>query len=311
VRWRIAVQGQAAPDDLATLRTNINNWDTIENDSGNTFISTVEAATNVNTDVQWVNNTTPQTSCSPAGVRVIKLDPLDDQAYQAYASAHEAGHAHGMRHSGREDNLTPSSASLFPLMGCEDLPEGEPAPTSPRGDDVAQAFNRFGPRATPNWGFENGLSWWSTSSNPAVATSSTLYAGAVSARIPPGGWVYARVRISEPGVYRMVARYRAASTIPTSGTVRFRTSMVWVEYSGTLAPDGCPTLNNFEESTTVQNPVDTTRTVTSTSWVSFTDDLSAITMGTDPGSNGIRGGVWVYNNTNADILVDNVALEER
>jgi hypothetical protein len=87
--------------------------------------------------------------------------------------------------------------------------------------------------------------------------------------------------------------------------------MVWVEYSGTLAPDGCPTLNNFEESTTVQNPVDTTRTVTSTSWVSFTDDLSAITMGTDPGSNGIRGGVWVYNNTNADILVDNVALEER
>jgi hypothetical protein len=310
VRWRFTVLGQSAADDLASFRSNVDDWDSLEDHNGNSFMSTVEAAANTNTDVQWVVGSLNNTTCSANGVRVITLDPMGgDQNYIAYVSAHEAGHAHGMRHSGHDDNLTPSlpTTPMFPLMGCMPLPASEP--TGPRGDDVAQAFNRFGPRATPNWGFENGLSWWTTSSN-AVVASSTEYAGTGSARIPPGEWIYARIRVSEPVNYRMVARYRAASTAPTSGSIRFRTSLVGVDYTVAIPDAGCPALNNFSEGSPSQNPVDVAKYDATTAWKALPasdGDFDPITGG----SEGIRGGVWVYNNTNVDILVDNVALEER
>jgi len=68
---------------------------------------------------------------------------------------HEVGHAHGIRHSGNKDNLAPDGAPLQPLMACSPTPNV----TEIRADDAAQAFDRFGPRATPNWGFEQDLAY--------------------------------------------------------------------------------------------------------------------------------------------------------
>ncbi len=305
IRWRFANTGSSTSTDRDTFRANVDDWDTLRGADDNQFIWSVETTSSVDVDVLWVNNETPETKCN-VSPRLIEMNPLDTTGYIALASTHEAGHAHGLRHSGRTDNLTPEGAHTYPMMGCSSLPT-DPAdwPTGPRGDDVAQAFTRFGPRATPNWGFENALSWWTPSSS-SVVLSPTEYSGVYSALIPPGESIRTRVRIAEPGLHRMVARYRSASSNPT-GDVRFQVSMVGVNYTSyPFGVDGCPNLNNFGEGSTIQYPLNEDRSPTNT-WLLFSQNLATISGGTE----GIRGSIWVYNLTNANLYVDNVALEER
>lgn len=301
LRWRFASNGDSTAAQRDIFRDNVDDWDYLRTSTGAKFLSSVETTTDVNVDVRWATNVVPSTNCTNT-VRVITLDSDDSDLYIAFASTHEAGHAHGMRHTGDKDNLTPDGAPAFPVMGCGPLPD--PLPTAPLGDDVAQAYTRFGPRATPNWGFENGLSFWTRSSSNVVQ-STTAYEGSNSVLLPPGEWIRTRVRIAEPGLHRMVARYQATAS-GASQNLRFRVSMVSVDYDTyPFDSDACPEIKFFTEGSTIQNPVDTNKTPTA-SWQLFSQDFTV-----SGGSEGIRGSVWVYNNTAVNVRVDNLALEER
>lgn len=303
LRWKFTNPGAASSTDLATFRANVDDWNTLDSYDGNPFMSSVESTTSVNVNVEWQNDVTPNTDCvSSTVLRTIYIDPLDPDSYIAYAAAHEAGHAHGMRHTGAGDNLTPDGAATFPLMGCG--PQLS-YPNDPRGDDVAQAFTRFGVRATPNWGFENGANWWTRSSTTGVVTTtSNVYSGTTSMLMAPGTWIKTRVRVAEPGLHRMVAAFRGDAS--ASGTVRFLVQVYPVTYATWPIPaDGCPALNSATLGS-LQTPLDQTRSV-STTWQTFSQDLAAISGG----SQGVQATVLVYNNTTTNVRIDNVALEER
>jgi hypothetical protein len=135
--------------------------------------------------------------------------------------------------------------------------------------------------------------------------SSDSYAGSFSARIPAGGYIRARVRIAEPALYEMLARYKRGTTA-TTGTIQVQVSVVGVDYVAAIPEGGCPTLNDYTESATIQYPLNTTRTPSAT-WQSMSPDLATITGGAE----GIRGSIWVINNTSGYIYVDDVALDRR
>lgn len=197
-----------------------------------------------------------------------------------------------------QDNLAPDGGPLLPLMGC-----GSAQSTGQiMADDAAQAFNRFGPRATPNWGFEQGLAYWTPVS---TGTSPFAYQGSTAAYLNSGGNISTRVRIAESGNYRYTVRYQATSG-SFSGNVLFRAWVGTVDYASTPIPgQGCPNLNNFTEQTggQVTTPVNTTR-VPTTSWALFSQNLGSIP------AEGLHIRIEVINNTTTQLRIDNFALEE-
>lgn len=283
-----------------TVRAAIPAWDALRTFDGSAFTSSTETTTNVNVMVNWVSGTS-QTLCPAGQAREIRLNPALSGSNLTYAAMHEAGHSHGIRHSGNQDNLAPDGAQVRPLMGCVNAP----AIPAVYADDAAQAFNRFGPRATPNWGFEQGLEYWTAFS---AGTSTLPYNGSLAGYLnPSGGTLSTRVRISESSTsYRFTIRYQAANS-PVSGTVLFRAWVGTVDYDTFPFSDvGCPEQNFFTEQTggAVTTPVNVTR-VPTTSWALFSQTMTFVA-----GTEGVRIRIEVINNTNVPIRVDNFALEE-
>lgn len=305
VRWKFGTTTNATPTDLASVKAVLSgSWPALKDFNGSSFMSTTEVTSNHNVVINWDSNVVVASiDCSSSTtVRTITLDPDPSDQEIRYAAIHEVGHAHGIRHSGNVDNLTPESGSTFPLMGCAPRTQ---TPVEIRADDAAQAFNRFGIRATPNWGFEQGLKYFDAVNAASVTVP---YDGSLSALVGNGGTIYTRVRIAESGNYDLVARYRSIAA-GASGSVVFRAWRGTVDYT-TFPPgsDGCPALNSFSEQTgsQVTTPVNQTRTPTTT-WTSFSAQLGAIT----PGPEGVRIKIEIVNNSGVAIYVDNFALVER
>ncbi len=305
MNWRFGTTTGASSTDLAAFEDGANNWNTLRGASDNQFLFSDEVTTGANVVVNWAIDVTANTNCTTSTTtRYITMDYEEALSINTYAAAHEIGHAHGMRHTGRTDNLSPDGAPTFPLMGCS--PRPAVPPQVPLADDVAQAFARVGPRATANWGFENGTSWW-TLGGGASLVSTTVYQGTNAVNLPPGGSVRMRIRKAEPGNHRLVARWRPAA-IDVTGDVNFLVSAVSVNYTTyPFDADACPEINTFTEGATVQYPVDIDSPVLSAlSWLSFTSSSFTVSGG----SEGFRASIWVINNSDVNVRVDNVAMEE-
>jgi hypothetical protein len=249
VNWRFGVTTGASSTDLNAFRDGANNWNTLKGASNNQFLFSDEVTSGANLIVNWAFMDGPDTDCTTSTTtRYITMDDTRSASYNTYAGAHEIGHTFGMRHTGKTGNLSPDGAPTFPVMGCGPLAEGVLEPQVPRADDVAQAFARVGPRATPNWGFENGTSWWALGGG-ATLVSTTVYQGTRAVNLPLGGAIRTRIRKAEPGNHR---------------------------------PDACPHINTFTEGVTVQYPVDIDSPVLSSlSWLSFTSSSFTVSGGSD------------------------------
>jgi hypothetical protein len=304
VNWRFGNTNGTTSTDLAAFRDGANNWNTLRGANNNQFLFSDEVSSGANVVVNWDEDVTASTNCSSTTIRYITMDYDEPLSINTYAAAHEIGHTFGMRHTGRTDNLSPDGAPTFPLMGCG--PQPASPPQVPLADDVAQAFARVGPRATPNWGFENGSSWW-TLGGGASLVSTTVYGGTKAVNLPPGGWIRARIRKAEPGNHRMVARWRPAATDP-SDHVTFQVSAVSVDYTNyPFGADACPHINTFTEGATVTYPIDEDEPVNfAGTYKSFVSPSFTVTGG----SEGFRASIWVINNSDVNVRVDNVALEQ-
>lgn len=226
---------------------------------------------------------------------------LDDGEHgqdAVYAAAHEAGHGHAMKHSGKAN----SSTNLPIMATCNDLP---PALLT---DDYAHALNTTEVTVHANPSFENGLtSWRSPNASLALSTSGgsegPKYVGLHG--LDTGANLQQWVRHVEPAPeYTGRANYKVASG--TTGTITIQQRFRETDYN-ILSPDPCDYVNHWNLNDA--NHFDPTwydvgapRTVTPTTGWHYADT----------GPFGIAGFqaadmmIVVYKNTNHDVFLDNV-----
>jgi hypothetical protein len=142
--------GWTGPDQ-DQARIGFNRWNGYRNRNNTVYIGTVESTLGI--QVFRNINATSATSCS--GGTPTSMTIGSEGADLSNTATHEAGHAHGLAHSGNDDSLANTLATQQPVMdGCF------VATGVVRNDDRAQ-YSHEGDGGTyvPGVGFENGTTY--------------------------------------------------------------------------------------------------------------------------------------------------------
>jgi hypothetical protein len=121
----------------------------------------------------------------PSQIDIDQTQSVSDIGLQNIAS-HEAGHAHGLPHTGAFDDLSGPSSEPY-MTTCGDVSLARTLTS----DDVAAVLYREYGYSTAGDGYENGLTYWLQSPSGAVTLqTASPYDGHDYARISPGSGYY-------------------------------------------------------------------------------------------------------------------------
>jgi len=155
LRWRFDDAGgswAAAPSGMqAAVEDGLDEWDGYTRRNGNVFIDSVRASADPNAIPVIRTAGTSSTTCSTSTGTPVMIRIGQSSSDWKRTARHEAGHAHGLSHSGDQDSSGGSSPSM---VGCT-------LGGVIRSDDRAQyAHERDVGTRTANVGFENGSGYF-------------------------------------------------------------------------------------------------------------------------------------------------------
>lgn len=218
-------------------RLGINGWSSFRreglignNSSGSAALTPVEVASPESGAFKVIRQNGAGGGSTDCNQRIIKID-VSDNDYR-FVGAHEIGHAFGLRHTGVKDQLTTMSGmvdagSQVPLMGVCTRPVGVDY-WKARSDDQSSAWYKADTphSTTADGGFEStGAPVAFALSGGAAPDSVYSYAGDRSMRVPQGGGVGQRVRLTNPVGSALTAgvRFKTNSGTSTSFKLMART----------------------------------------------------------------------------------------
>lgn len=184
-----------------------------------------------------------QTTCYPDGSLYFDLDSGLSLSLVSAVAAHEAGHAHGLQHSGAFDAHGPGESA--PVMStC--TTRNRNVLTS---DSVAAEAERESNTLHANASFENGLYYWSTESGGSLSLyGASASEGTYSARFDVssvGVSTFQTVRNAAiPPSYRSRVNYKDANS-NAGGTITIQLEARPVAYAYNGNPD-CGWVNGWD-----------------------------------------------------------------
>lgn len=146
--------GPTGSADRTNFLNGVGRWDGYRNRAGTVFINSLENSLGIPVFRVTTPGAASSTTCSSGSPTQIVIG---DTTNVSRTAAHEAGHAHGLSHSGNDDALVGTAGTASqPLMdGCY---QSSGFPTT--DDRLQYAHERDLQTFTNNVGFENGSTAW-------------------------------------------------------------------------------------------------------------------------------------------------------
>jgi hypothetical protein len=196
-------QGAWDPDDEDWVDNGFELWDSQDTRAGVRIVSSERDDPNAIPVIRSASTSSNFTTCNGAGVPTSITLGSTGQANLERSAAHEAGHAHGLSHSGHEDNQPFTGASSDPIMdGCFK------SDGVVRTDDKAQlSHERDAGALIWSVGFEEPGGW----NGSVTRVNGGAFQGSWSASLQSGQAIVSeQTRLTTPSAtIRLAARYKS------------------------------------------------------------------------------------------------------
>ena len=208
VQWHFDGRGGTwTASEKVIVRIGIDNWNVVEGPFATLDIDDTETSSS-GVDVFHLNWVAGGWGGSWACVGEIALDIRDPVGILSSQIegivTHEAGHAHGLRHTGKDDSFGSGAGTMPTMTGC--VADSYQAMGTIDQDDYAQIVHLFNTDIHANSSFENGKKWWGDVGSAKVR----IYSGGAAdgdnwARLynKYGAEMYQTIRYTDPTWLRL------------------------------------------------------------------------------------------------------------
>lgn len=244
------------------------------------------------------------TECDITGSLYFQLDTAVSGEMINDVAGHEAGHGHGLQHTGDDDTLPshPSAPLMATCVGTRDR--------ALLGDSTGAIAERMSNTVHPNASFENALYFWNTSGGSLSLYGESASEGFLSAQFEAtaaGQSIYNDVRnATSPTSYRTRVNYKDNNNA-ASGTLTMQLQARPVAYP-TSGPSECGFVNGWDFNSAWLNNGSTYFNVGPSTQVAVGDDWSyngVNSAWTDAtGWQGVDLRLRIYKNTPTPLFVD-------